>query len=79
MTYIKALTIKADFTTAMKFADYGGKSRVEALSEPAKKYSEKVLAEAYKMLARELDREKEVLEALFVFAIKSKRDRREEE
>jgi hypothetical protein len=50
---------------------------VEALSEPAKKYSEKVLAEAYAVLARELDHEKEVLEALFILAIKSKRDRKE--
>jgi hypothetical protein len=73
MTYIKALTIKADFTTAMKFADYGGKSRVEALTEPAAKYSEKELAEAYAVLARELDHEKEALEALFILAIKSKR------
>jgi hypothetical protein len=77
MTYIEALEIKAEFTVAMQFADYGGKSRTEALVEPAKKHSKEELAEAYSVLAHELDKEKRVLEALFVLAIRSKIDAEE--
>jgi hypothetical protein len=72
MTYFEALEIKAEFTVAMQFADYGEKSRVEALAEPAKKYSKERLAEAYAVLCQALDEEKEVLKSLFVFAIRSK-------
>jgi hypothetical protein len=71
MTHLEALEIKSEFTVAMQFSDYGGKSRVEALAEPAKKYSKEKMAEAYAVLCRALDEEKEVLRALFVLAIKS--------
>jgi hypothetical protein len=74
MTYLEASGIKSDFTVAMQFADYGGKSRVEALTEPAKKYSKEKLAEAYSVLQRALDEEKKALNALFVLAIRSKID-----
>jgi hypothetical protein len=73
MTYIEALEIKTDFTMAMQFADYGKKSKLEAVAEKAEKYSKIDLAEAYVILDRELDRQKETLEALFILAIKSKR------
>jgi hypothetical protein len=72
MTYPEALNIKTDFTMAMEFADYGGRSRADALSKPAKKYSKEELAEALLILQKELDKEKEVLKAIFVLAIKSK-------
>ncbi|GMO51726.1 MAG: hypothetical protein Pg6C_16600 [Treponemataceae bacterium] len=47
MTLIEAMEIKAAFTGAMTFAGYGGKSRRKALAEPAERYSEQQLAEAY--------------------------------
>jgi hypothetical protein len=71
---MKALEIKADFTVAMQFADYGGKSRLDALAEPAEKYSEDELAEAYATLDLQFDKEKDTLKALFVLAIRIKRD-----
>jgi hypothetical protein len=74
MTLIEAMEIKAAFTGAMTFAGYGGKSRREALAEPAEKYSEQQLAEAYAILTRQLDYEQEVLRAMFVVAIKSKKN-----
>jgi hypothetical protein len=72
MTYLEALEIKTDFTVAMQFSDYAGKSRKEALFQSAKKYSVEVLAEAYATLATELDKEKDTLKALFILAAKSK-------
>jgi hypothetical protein len=77
MTYIKAIEIKADFTVAIQFADYSGKSQREAFAEPAKRYSKEELAEAYAALCLALDKEKRVLEAMFTLAIKSKIDTEE--
>jgi hypothetical protein len=78
MTYLEAAEIKADFTVAMQFADYEEKSRAEALAESAEKYSRERLAEAYAVLVGELDKEKETLKALFVFAIRSRIDTEED-
>jgi hypothetical protein len=78
MTYFEALEIKADLTVSMEFAGYEEKSQEEAFSETAKKYSKEKLAEAYAVLQRALDKEKKVLNALFVLAIRSKIDTEEE-
>jgi hypothetical protein len=77
MTYLEALEIKADFTVAMQFSGYEGKSRAAAFAETAKKYSKEKLAEAYAVLRRELDKEAEALKAMFILAIKSKTDAEE--
>jgi hypothetical protein len=79
MTYLEAAEIKADFTVAMQFGGYEGKSPAEALAVTAKKYSKEKLAEAYAVLQRKLDKEAEVLRAMFILAIRSKTDEGEEE
>jgi hypothetical protein len=76
MTYMEALEIKVELTVAMQFADCRGKSRVEAFAEPVEKHSEEKLAEAYAILNQQLDEEKDTLKALFVLAIRAKRDRK---
>jgi hypothetical protein len=72
MTYLEAQGIKQDFIVAMRFADIAGKTRQEAYTEVAKKYMKEQLAEALFILNEELDKEKEINHALFVFAIRSK-------
>jgi hypothetical protein len=78
MTYLEALKIKSDFTIAMQYADYTGKSCMEDFAERAKKYSKEILFEAYAILAGELDKEKKALNALFVLAIRGKIDTEQE-
>jgi hypothetical protein len=72
MTILEAQSIKQDFFVHMEFADTCGKTRAEAYTEVAKKYSPETLAEAMIVLNNQLEEEKTVNEALFTLAIKSR-------
>jgi hypothetical protein len=70
MTYLEAVGIKQDFTVAMQFADACGKTRREACTEVAKKYSPEKLTEALIVLNNSLEKEKSLNKALFALVIK---------
>jgi hypothetical protein len=71
MTYLKAAGIKQDFIVAVRFADACGKTREEAYTETAQKYTAEELAEALMVLDDKLDEEKEINYALFGLAVRS--------
>jgi hypothetical protein len=72
MDLLTAHGIKQDFIFAMQIADTCGKTREEAYTEVAKKYSQPEMAEAMIVLNKALEEEKEVNAALFSLAIRSK-------
>jgi hypothetical protein len=72
MTYLDAVSIKQDFIVSMQFADILGKTRIEAYTETAKKYTAKELSDAFIALEENIEKERETIRALFLLAIKSK-------
>jgi len=72
VTYFEAISIEQDFKVHLKFADICGKGKPEALAEVAEKYTPEQMAEAYAIIKRQKDEELEMLEAMFILAIKSK-------